>query len=84
MPPTGLSHRTSVSDRLKTEVPVHRLDMPRRTVILASALSLLASTAHAATVGNEGFTVPPFSCFGSVAKSRFELTSAESALAGAS
>ena len=64
--------------------PVHRLNMPRRKVVLASALSLLASTAHAATVGNEGFTVPPFSCFGSVAKSRFELTKAESDLSGAS
>ena len=58
--------------------------MTRRKVVLASALSLLASTAHAATVGNEGFTVPPFSCFGSVAKSRYELTSAESDLSGAS
>lgn len=58
--------------------------MPRRKLVIASALSLLASTAHAATVGNEGFTVPPFSCFGSVAKSRFELTSAESDLSGAS
>ena len=64
--------------------PVHRLNMPRRKLVIASALSLLASTAHAATVGNEGFTVPPFSCFGSVAKSRFELTSAESDLSGAS
>ena len=79
-----LSDRTSVSARLKTEDPAHRPDMPRRKLVLASALSLLASTAHAATVGNEGFTVPPFKCFGEVAKSRYELDKAESDLSGAS
>ena len=79
-----LSDRTSVSARLKTEDPAHRPDMPRRKLVLASALSLLASTAHAATVGNEGFTVPPFKCFGDVAKSRYELDKAESDLSGAS
>lgn len=57
--------------------------MPSRKVILASALSLLASTTQAATVGNEGFDVPPLSCFGSTAKSKYELDKAESDLSGA-
>ena len=58
--------------------------MTRRNLLIASAVSLLACTAHAATVGNEGFTVPPFKCFGAVAKNRYELTAAESDLSGAS
>ena len=52
-------------------------------LVLASAALLLAGAANAATVGNEGFTVPPFKCFGETAKSRYELTSAESDLSGA-
>ena len=59
-------------------------NMTRRNLLIASAVSLLACTAHAATVGNEDFTVPPFKCFGAVAKNRYELTAAESDLSGAS
>ena len=52
-------------------------------LVLASVTLLLATAANAATVGNEGFTVPPFKCFGEAAKSRYELTSAQSDLSGA-
>jgi hypothetical protein len=52
-------------------------------LVLASVTLLLATAANAATVGNEQFTVPPFKCFGEAAKSRYELTSAESDLSGA-
>jgi hypothetical protein len=40
------------------------------------------SAVHAVTVGSEGFTVPPLSCFGTVATMKYDMTSVTSDLSG--
>lgn len=78
--PRAPQSRALDTPRVFFDVSVDRIVMK---LALASAALLLARAANAATVGNEGFTVPPFKCFGEAAKSRYELTSAESDLSGA-
>ena len=52
--------------------------MVRIALFFAALLPLVA----AADVGSEGWTVPPFACFGTAAVNKYEMTSVPSDLSG--